>query len=129
MDIKQQIKEILLKEKITMTDLVNLLNKNKTGENNRTTVSSLNNKLTRGTIKYSEILEIFDALNYDIILQKRNIAETQSSKGFKPVVAGMVTGLATGGILGNILGGALGATWGKSGTITGEKEHVKIEYI
>jgi hypothetical protein len=77
MDIKQQIKEILLKEKITMTDLVNLLNKNKTGENNRTTVSSLNNKLTRGTIKYSEILEIFDVLDYNITLQKRIKANEQ----------------------------------------------------
>jgi hypothetical protein len=85
-DIKQQIKEILLKEKITMTDLVNLLNKNKTGENNRTTVSSLNNKLTRGTIKYSEILEIFDVLDYDITLQKRIKANEQLTilENYKP---------------------------------------------
>jgi hypothetical protein len=120
-DIKQQVKEILLKENITMTDLVNRLNANKPNVNNLTTVSSLNNKLTRGTIKYSEILEIFDALNYEVILQKRNLAEGQSSKGFKPVVVGMATGIATGGIFGSIIGGVLGSTWGKSGATTGSK--------
>lgn len=79
-DIKQQIKELLLKENITMTDLVTKINAMKTNEDNLTTVASLNNKLTRGTIKYSEILEIFDALNYDIILQKRHDSDNQSFK-------------------------------------------------
>jgi hypothetical protein len=120
-DIKQQVKEILLKENIGMTDVVNKLNGNRP-DSEKTTVASLNNKLTRGTIRYSEILEIFDVLNYDIILHKRDIADVQSSKGFKPMMAGAVTGLATGGIIGSIVGGALGLSWGKAGTITGGKE-------
>jgi transcriptional regulator with XRE-family HTH domain len=79
MDIKQQIKEILLKEKMTMTDLVELINKNKMDESSKTTVSNLNNKLTRGTIRYSEIIEIFDVLDYDITPKKRTRANNTFS--------------------------------------------------
>jgi hypothetical protein len=65
-DIKQQIKEVLLEKNITMTDLVNFINRNKP-DKEKTSLQSLNNKLTRGTIKYSEILEIAQVLDYDII--------------------------------------------------------------
>jgi hypothetical protein len=128
-DIKQQIKELLLKENITMTDLVERLNNLKSNEENKTTLVSLNNKLTRGSIKYSEILEIFNALNYDIILQKRSEQSPESSysgdvtKSYKPVVIGAVTGMATGGLWGSFIGGILGNSWSKSGTTTGGKDN------
>jgi hypothetical protein len=67
-DIKQQIKEVLLEKNLSMTDLVSLLNENKP-DNEKTTLQSLNNKLTRGTIKYSEILEIAQVLKYNILWQ------------------------------------------------------------
>lgn len=73
-DIKQQVKEYLLKENTTLTDLVSILNGNRLKEAT-TTVASLNNKLTRGTIKYSEIIEIAQALGYDVIWQKSNSSE------------------------------------------------------
>lgn len=46
-----------------MSDLVKLLNDK---YNREDTVQNLNNKLTRGTIKYSEIKEIADVLHYKI---------------------------------------------------------------
>jgi hypothetical protein len=71
MNIKQQVKSLLLKENIKFVNLVELINKNRTDEQ-KTTISSLNNKLTRGTIKYSELSEIFEVLGYNIILVKEN---------------------------------------------------------
>lgn len=130
-DIKQQIKEILLKENITMTDLVELLNNRKPNEDNKTTLVSLNNKLTRGSIKYSEILEIFDALDYDISLQKRFKADVQSSKSassgyttksYTSGIAGATTGFLIGGIPGSIIGGLLGVSAEKTKSIIDSKE-------
>jgi hypothetical protein len=128
-DIKQQIKEILLKENLTMTDLVSKLNARKPTEENNTTVASLNNKLTRGTIKYSEILEIFDVLDYDVSLHKRYNTGDQSSKGefFTPKsLLGALAGFTVGGIGGSIIGGALGNTLDsktQSESITNLKEN------
>jgi hypothetical protein len=130
-DIKQQVKEILLKDNITMTELVERLNNSKPNKDNDTSVSSLNNKLTRGTIKYSEILEIFDTLGYDIILQKRHSTETQSprssssgytTKQYSSAFTGATTGFLLGGVAGSVVGGLLGATKVKYGTTTGSKE-------
>jgi hypothetical protein len=78
-DIKQQIKEVLLEKNITMTDLVNLLNENKP-DNEKTTLQSLNNKLTRGTIKYSEILEIAQVLKYNILWQNAEQNQMATTK-------------------------------------------------
>lgn len=68
-DIKQQVKEYLLKENISLTDVVNSININRP-VNEKTTVQNINNKLTRGTIKYSEILEIAKSIGYNITWQK-----------------------------------------------------------
>jgi hypothetical protein len=106
-DIKQQVKEILLKENISMTDLVSKLNENKS-DDEKTSVSSLSNKLTRGTIKYSEMVEIFDTLGYDIALQKRYNIDTQSSKTISSGIVGATTGFLLGGIPGGIVGSLIG---------------------
>ena len=132
-DIKQQVKEILLKENLAMTELVNILNKDKPKEE-QTTATNLGNKLTRGTIKYSEILDIFDVLGYDVALQKRNDTNLHSSKSassgyitksYSSGVAGATTGFLLGGVAGSIVGGVLGSTFGKAGTITGSRKVIK----
>lgn len=41
--------------------------------NQNTTVSNINNKLSRDTIKYSEIVKLADVMGYDIQWVKRDI--------------------------------------------------------
>ena len=67
-NIKQIIKKYLNKEHKTLVDVIKLINKNRR-DDNKISKQNLNNKLTRGTIKYSEVLEIADVLGYKIIWQ------------------------------------------------------------
>jgi len=128
MDIKQQIKEYLLKENLTMIDLVNILNEDKPKEE-QTTASSLNNKLTRGSIKHSEVIEIAQAMGYDIVWQKPNKLE-YSSSGVLSSSTGAIVGGTVGSVVGGFAGGVLGFIGGmfgsdyigKSGNTTGSKE-------
>lgn len=69
-NIKQMIRKYLIKENKTFVDIISLINKNRS-EDNKISKQNLNNKLTRGTIKYSEVLEIADALGYQILWQKK----------------------------------------------------------
>lgn len=61
--IKNEIKHLLLHRNVTMSELVQLLNLEYDRED---TIQNLSNKLSRGTIKYSEIKEIANVLNYKI---------------------------------------------------------------
>lgn len=74
-DIKNLIKGYLKKENITLTEVVSLIN-DRRSEDNRTTLQNISNKLSRGTIKFSEVLEIADVLGYDLEFKKRESAET-----------------------------------------------------
>jgi len=78
MDAKQQIKEHLLIEGKTLTGVVNMLNAFKT-PNEQTTVQNISNKLTRGTIKYNEVLEIAQILGYNIVWKKQASSEINLS--------------------------------------------------
>ena len=78
MDIKQQIKEYLNKKNTSLTSVVNMINSFKS-KDEQTTVQNINNKLTRGTIKYSEVLEIAQVLGYDIIWQEQKPHEINLS--------------------------------------------------
>ena len=49
-----------------MTDIVKEMNKTRSKEQ-QTTTQNITNKLTRGTIKYSEILEIARIIGYKVI--------------------------------------------------------------
>lgn len=139
MNVKELIKEYLSKENETLTNVINKINLNKTDEE-KTTVQNINNKLTRETIKYTEILEIADALGYDIVWEKRKKAITQSAKSASSEyttksytagnsVAGSVMGASIGsvmasktaGVLDLLVGGLIGGSWLKSGTTTGSK--------
>ena len=55
--IHNEIKALVVSQGFTLTEVVRQLNKVRTPEE-QTTVQNISNKLTRGTIKYSEILEI-----------------------------------------------------------------------
>ena len=70
-NIKQIIKKYLIKENKTYVDVVNQINKNRS-DDKKISKQNLNNKLTRGTIKYSEVLEIADVLGYNILWQKKH---------------------------------------------------------
>lgn len=64
--IHREIKSNIAKCGMTLTEVVNRINLNRSNEN-KTTIQNLSNKITRGTIKYSEILEIASILNMDIV--------------------------------------------------------------
>lgn len=63
--IHREIKANIAKSGLTLTEVVNRINLNRS-EENQTTIQNLSNKITRGTIKYSEILEIASILNMNI---------------------------------------------------------------
>jgi hypothetical protein len=68
MGVKEDIKIILIQSGKTLKEVVELLN-NKYGRND--TPQNLSNKLSRGSLKYVEALEIADVLEYDIIWVKK----------------------------------------------------------
>lgn len=55
---------------MTFSNLIDEYNKS-TGQH--TTISNINNKLSRDTIKYSEIVKLADAMGYDIEWIKRDM--------------------------------------------------------
>lgn len=61
--------EVMSKIKLhgwTLTHVVEEMNSRHPGRKD-TTVQNISNKLTRGTIKYSEILEIAEIIGFDIL--------------------------------------------------------------
>lgn len=64
--IKNEIKSYIAKTGNTLTSVVDAINENRSEENQMST-QNLSNKLYRGTIKYSEILEIAEAIDYKIV--------------------------------------------------------------
>mgnify|MGYP000791368067 FL=1 len=53
------------------------MNKNRS-EENQTTIQNISNKIMRGTIKYSEILEIAAILNMSIVWTEKSEEEIQN---------------------------------------------------
>ena len=64
--VHREIKSYLAHNGITLTEVVRMINLNRP-KSKMTTVQNLSNKLTRGTIKYSEALEIASILNMQIV--------------------------------------------------------------
>ncbi len=64
--IHREIKANIAKSGMTLTEVVNQMNINRSKEN-QTTIQNISNKIRRGTIKYSEILEIASILNMSIM--------------------------------------------------------------
>ena len=63
--IRNEIKSYIAKSGWTLTDIVKELNKNRS-EEEQTTSQNISNKLTRGTLKYSEAKEIANIIGYKI---------------------------------------------------------------
>ncbi len=70
MDIRNDIKYILSKEALTLTNLAKLMTE-KTGK--KYTVNSISGKLIRESITLKETLEILDIAGYDLVPQKRTL--------------------------------------------------------
>lgn len=64
--IHKQIKANIARSGMTLTEVVNRMNL-KRSDNDQTTIQNISNKIMRGTIKYSEILEIAAILNMNIV--------------------------------------------------------------
>lgn len=63
--VHREIKSIIAKRGFTLTEVVYRLNQNREA-NEHTTVQNISNKLTRGTIKYSEVMEIASVIGLKI---------------------------------------------------------------
>lgn len=67
--IKNEIKSYISSSGWTLTDIVVEMNKS-LPQGKQTTVQNLSNKLTRGTIKYSEVKEIATIIGMNITWEK-----------------------------------------------------------
>lgn len=70
LDIRNEIKSYIVLSGYTMTEIIEMLN---IKYNRNDTVQNLSNKLSRGTIKYSEAKEIADITGYNINWNKKDL--------------------------------------------------------
>ncbi|MGE7667396.1 hypothetical protein ACQKMN_16980 [Ureibacillus composti] len=63
--VKNEIKSYISASGWTLTDIVNKMNEG-LSQDKQTTVQNISNKLTRGTIKYSEVKEIAEIIGMKI---------------------------------------------------------------
>lgn len=70
--IRNQVKAMIALQGWTLTRVVQKINE-RHPECNCTTVQNISNKLTRGTIKYSEILEIAEIIGIEISWNPRDL--------------------------------------------------------
>jgi len=68
MNVRNEIKAYIVREGLTMNDVVALL-ADEYGWSG--SVSNLSDKLRRGSLRYREAMELADVLGYDIVWQKR----------------------------------------------------------
>ncbi len=64
-NVRNEIKSYITRNGWTITDVVKEMNKNRP-DDQRTTQQNISSKLSRGTIKYSEVLEIAEICGYSI---------------------------------------------------------------
>ena len=68
MDIRNEVKSYIVREGMTMTELVEKLAEQYGWS---ASVPNLSGKLRRGSLRYGEALELADALGYELVWQKR----------------------------------------------------------
>lgn len=66
--VRNDIKALLAKRGRTLTSVVQEMNSRH--PNNKTTIQNVSNKLSRGTIKYSEVIEIAEIVGCQITWKK-----------------------------------------------------------
>ena len=67
-DLRNEIKSYIVRTGCTMQEVVDLLADEHGWSDS---VSNLSNKLQRETLRYTEAIQLADALGYDIVWQKR----------------------------------------------------------
>ena len=67
--VHNEIKAIIAQNGLTLTEVVTRMNHHRTPDE-RTTVQNISNKLARGTIKYSEVLEMAAVIGLRITWDK-----------------------------------------------------------
>lgn len=68
MTVREDIKILLFKEKFTLVEVAKELSSK---FNTKITANSLSQKLRRNTVRFQEIEDILDCLDYDIEFKKR----------------------------------------------------------
>ncbi len=63
--VHDEIKSVIAKHGFTLTEVVNLMNQSRIPDD-QTSVQNISNKLARGTIKFSEVLEIASVMGLTI---------------------------------------------------------------
>lgn len=71
MNIRNEIKAYIAASGWTLSDIVKEMNKSRSVDE-QTTPQNISNKLTRGTIKYSECKEIAEIIGYTIDWKKNS---------------------------------------------------------
>ena len=71
LDVRNEIKSYIAMSGWTLTDIVKEMNKTRI-ESEKTTSQNISNKLTRGTIKYSECREIAEIIGFRIKWESKN---------------------------------------------------------
>jgi hypothetical protein len=69
MDIKQEIKILLVRNNLSMRKLIERMNEK---NNTKDTVQNLSKKLSRGTIRFYEVESILDYLGYEIEIKSKD---------------------------------------------------------
>lgn len=72
-DTRTRIKTVIAAEQTTLKDVVNIMNEKHPDD--QTTPQNVTNKLARKTIRFDEVSEIMDILDYDIIFRNRSTKE------------------------------------------------------
>lgn len=68
MNVKNEIKSIIVRSGMTMQQVVDLLSEEYGWSDS---ISNFSNKLTRGSLRYREAIQVADVLGYDLVWQKR----------------------------------------------------------
>ena len=68
-DTRARIKTVIAAEQTTLKDVVNIMNEKH--PNDTTAPENITNKLARKTIRFDEVSEMMDIMNYDIIFRNR----------------------------------------------------------
>ena len=68
-EVRTRIKVLLAENNTTLKTAVELINKKH--PDNTTTVQNVQNKITRQTIRFSEVIDIADVLGYDVVFKRR----------------------------------------------------------
>ena len=77
--VRRQVKAKLAEQGWTLTRVVKKMNE-RHPDKKETTVQNISNKLKRGTIKYSEILEIADIIGMEVLWAENDRANTDVPK-------------------------------------------------